>query len=252
MAQAIKNILANLQSPLANQTLDSFVNGGGTFVLDSGYNMYERGDTVNGLIEPGKIHINETAATISAAKRGLPVEQVLAELYIHELGHFVNRRNDAMPVAQADKEAWCYQREGEAALFSFQVANEARQQGFALGVPGTNATPDLYYNMLALHSSLLIFYDPKSNAYLAAMAAAAGQEFSKDPKYQAYCKAFAKGKLTTPPPYQMPGDYADSDGGGSGGGGGESNGGGGGGGGGGGPNPGNTIPKTPNVEMIPG
>lgn len=249
MARSVKELIENTRSPLANQTLQSYLNGGGNFVYGSGYNMYQRGSTVNGLIQSGTIYIDESGIAAAAAKRGLPVEQLLTEVYIHELGHFVYRRDDAVPVAPEAKENWCYQREGEAAVFGFQVVTEAHQQGIPLNVAGTDSKPDLYATLLAIHFSLSPL-DPKSNQYLAAMIAAAGREFANDPKYRDYCKALVKTQLGAPPPYQIPGAYGAGGAGGSGGGGGGS----GGGSGGGGPNPGGTVtvPKTPNVEMIPG
>lgn len=251
MARSVKELIENTRSAQANKTLQSYLDGGGNFVYGTGYNMYQRGSTVNGLIQSGTIYIDESGIAAAAAKRGVPVDQILTEVYIHELGHYVYRRDDAVPVAPEAKENWCYQREGEAAVFGFQVAMEAHQQGISLSVAGTNSNPDLYATMLAIHYSLSIF-DPKSNQYLAAMIAAAGREFAKDPKYSEYCKALAKTQLGAPPPYQIPGAYGAGGAGGTGG-----TGGGGGGSGGGsssGPNPGGTVtvPKNPNVEMIPG
>lgn len=154
----------------------------------------------------GTIKISPNDVNAAAKKYGLSSEMAQMEVAIHELGHERYAAKDALAFDStiAGREAWCYNREGEASYFGFTVALEAQANGLQLGVLGPASQPNLFTSMLNFSNTLNS--NPQSLVYQNAMISFAKNVFANDPQYQAFCKAWAKDPTKATPPLFIPPD----------------------------------------------
>lgn len=179
------------QSTLAINTVNNFLAQGGTITYDNTQHSQFINHMINGVNVGGTININvnDVNKFLKAAPLLTP-EAALAMAYVHELGHFVSATQDAhnMQSTEAGRENACYLREGESAIFQYNVATEARANGVNFGVTGVTGTPDLYYNINATSMSLTPFLNTHSDLYQRTMLTLSTLYFARDPQYQAACK----------------------------------------------------------------
>jgi hypothetical protein len=199
------SVARGIQSSYNAKNLNDFLSKGGVI----GYNQAGEGTRYVSNDAPGRagtILIDPTHPGLMSAKFGGEL-QATRDLIVHELGHFVYEGQDKamFPAATVSVEArmsFCFERETEASMYAFQVAQELKAQGIRAEVPGTSAIPDLYK----------LIETNFSGSHEAAWSAVTSA-WKSDPQYAAYCaRYFGKVNAYIPPDGVAPTPSADGDG----------------------------------------